>query len=405
MIKPLDGIKVVDLSRALAGPYCTALLADMGAEIIKVESLNGGDTTRQWPPFDGQHSLYFDAVNRSKRSVCIDFYSAEGHGILERLIAHADVLVENFKLGTLDKLGLTASRLTELNPDLIVGSVNGFGLTGPLKDDAGLDQVVQGMSGLMSITGPGPGAAYRVGVPIVDITSGMICAFGIVSALVGRASGHPVGRVSTSLLETALSLSVFQGQRALSLGEVPVPQGNDHPTITPYGTFQTATEPLNIAVGNDKQWHAFCNLLGLPGVVGDPRFGTGAHRSSNRNELRTMIESALKTRPASEWVSLISRAGIPCGPIHDYTQAFASPQVTALEFVHQRQRRDGSALPMMRGPLTMDGVASEIHSLPPLLGEHTGQVLRELGFSDVEVHELVLSRRVLLADDAVQEPR
>jgi len=341
MIKPLDGIKVVDLSRALAGPYCTALLADMGAEIIKVESLNGGDTARQWPPFDGEHSLYFDAVNRNKRSVCIDFYSVEGREILERLIAEADVLVENFKLGTLDKLGLTAFRLAELNPDLIVGSVNGFGLTGPLKDDAGLDQVVQGMSGLMSITGPGPGATYRVGVPIVDITSGMICAFGIVSALVGRASGHPVAHVSTSLLETALNLSVFQGQRALSLGKVPVPQGNDHPTIAPYGTFQTATEPLNIAVGNDKQWHAFCSSLCIPEVTGDPRFVTGAHRSSNRNELKTIIESALKTRPASEWVSLISRASIPCGPIYDYIQAFASRQVTALKLVHQGQRRDG----------------------------------------------------------------
>jgi len=401
MIKPLDGIKVVDLSRALAGPYCTALLADMGAEIIKVESLNGGDTARTWPPFDGRHSLYFDAVNRSKRSICIDFYSGEGREILERLIADADVLVENFKLGILDKMGLTALRLAELNPDLIVGSVNGFGLTGPLKDDAGLDQVVQGMSGLMSITGPGPGDTYRVGVPIVDITSGMICAFGIVSALVGRVSGHRVGRVSTSLLETALSLSVFQGQRALSLGEAPVPQGNDHPTIAPYGTFQTATEPLNIAVGNDKQWQAFCGSLGIPELAGDPRFVTGAHRSCNRDELRRILESALETRPASEWVSLISRAGIPCGPIYDYTQAFASRQVTALNLVQQGQRHDGSALPMMRGPLTMDGAASEIHSPPPLLGEHTAQVLRELGFSDVEIQELVLSHRALVGDDGV----
>jgi CoA:oxalate CoA-transferase len=394
MTGPLEGIRVVDLSRALAGPYCTALLADMGAEVIKVESLNGGDTARGWPPFEGDHSLYFDAVNRSKRSVCIDFYSAEGREILERLIAGADVLVENFKLGTLEKLGLTPEHLEELNPGLIVGSVNGFGITGPLKDDAGLDQVVQGMSGLMSVTGSSADDTFRVGVPIVDITSGMICAFGIVSALVGRGSGHPVSHVTTSLLETALNLSVFQGQRALSLGEDPVPQGNNHPTIAPYGTFTTATEPLNIAVGNDKQWRAFCTLVGITDATDDPRFDTGAHRSANRDALKAIIETALGTRPAAEWVPIISQASIPCGPIYTYSQAFATPQVEALELVQQRQRRDGSALPLLRGPLTMDGTPSSIQSSPPLLGEHTAEVLREVGYTDDQIDQLEADGRL-----------
>ena len=396
MTGPLEGIRVVDLSRALAGPYCTALLADLGADIVKVESLNGGDTARKWPPFENEHSLYFDSVNRNKRSVCIDFYSAEGREILERLVAGADVLVENFKLGTLDKLGLTAERLAELNPTLVVGSVNGFGTTGPLKDDAGLDQVIQGMSGLMSITGTGADT-YRVGVPIVDITSGIVCALGIVAALLGRANGHPVGHVTTSLLETALGLSVFQGQRALSLGEDPIPQGNNHPTIAPYGTFATATEPINIAVGNDRQWRTFCGLISIPDAAGDPRFVSGALRLANRDELTALIETALSTAPAEEWVPIISGGGIPCGPILGYTQAFASEQVAALGLVHHGRRRDGSALPLVRGPLSVDGEPSEITSPPPLLGEHTAEVLRELGYADADIDRLSESGRLAFA--------
>ncbi|PTT68844.1 CaiB/BaiF CoA transferase family protein [Arthrobacter sp. HMWF013] len=383
MIKPLDGITVVDLSRALAGPYCTALLADMGASIIKVESINGGDTARQWPPFENEHSLYFDAVNRNKKSICLNFYSAEGRAILDRLIATADVLVENFKLGTLEKLGLTKGRLKELSPGLVVASVNGFGTTGPLKDDAGLDQVIQGMSGLMSVTGAS--TTYRVGVPIVDITSGMVSAFGIVSALLGRSSGKPVSHVSTSLLETALNLSVFQGQRALSLNETPAPQGNNHPTIAPYGTFATATGPINIAVGNDKHWHTFCDLLEVPLAAKDPRFSTGALRSANRDQLTELIESALSTKTAEEWISLISQSGIPCGPIYDYAQALATEQVATLGLVQQSRRRDGTALPLVRGPLSLDGEASEILSPPPLLGEHTAEILADIGVTDEEV--------------------
>ncbi|MGF6834144.1 CoA:oxalate CoA-transferase [Paenarthrobacter sp. TE4293] len=395
MLKPLRGITVIDLSRALAGPYCTALLADMGARIIKVESVNGGDTARQWPPFQDGHSLYFDSVNRNKVSVCLDFYSDEGRDILSGLIADADVLVENFKPGTLEKMGFTASRLDELNPGLVLGSVTGFGNTGPLKDDAGLDQVIQGMSGLMSVTGSGPGETYRVGVPIVDITSGMVCAFGIVSALLGTRNGERPSRVSTSLLETALNLSAFQGQKALSLGEAPTPQGNNHPVIAPYGMFATATESINIAVGSDKQWRAFCGLLGVPSAVEDPRFITGADRSANRDQLTELIESALTTKPAAEWVGLISGAGIPCGPIYDYAQALASEQVAALGLVQHRRRRDGSDLPLLRGPLSLDGQASEILAPPPLLGEHTAQVLMERGMTHDDVTRLEREGRLV----------
>jgi crotonobetainyl-CoA:carnitine CoA-transferase CaiB-like acyl-CoA transferase len=395
VIKPLAGIVVIDLSRALAGPYCTALLADLGAAVIKVESLNGGDTARQWPPFEGDHSLYFDSVNRNKRSVCIDFYAPEGRAVLDRLIAGADVLVENFKLGTLEKLGLTKQHLDELKPGLVVASVNGFGTRGPLKDDAGLDQVVQGMSGLMSVTGSSPETASRVGVPIVDITSGIVLAVGILAALVGKGKGKGVSSVSTSLLESALNLSVFQGQRALSLHETPQPQGNQHPTITPYGTFATATEPINIAVGNDKQWVAFCELLGIPDTGADARFATGSKRTANRPELLGIVGAALATRPAADWVPLISRAGIPCGPIYDYSQALRTPQVAALELVQQTRRGDGSELPLLRGPLSFDGMPSEISAPPPELGEHTAEVLREFGFSDPDIRALETAGHII----------
>ena len=302
--------------------------------------------------------------------------------------------MENFKLGTLEKMGLTPARLDELNPGLVIGSVNGFGLTGPMKDDAGLDQVVQGMSGLISVTGSDAGDTYRVGVPIVDITSGIVCAFGVVSALLGRSTGHPVRRVSTSLLETALGLSVFQGQRALSLGETPRPQGNNHPSIAPYGMFVTATEPLTIAVGSDKQWRAFCDLLGLSALADDPRFSVGAKRSANRDQLKDLIEKALLTRTAEEWVPIITGAGIPCGPIYDYTQAFATAQVAALQLVQQGHRQDGSAVSVLRGPLSLDGAPSEVHSSPPALGEHTTEILRELGYSDELIDRLEAGGRV-----------
>lgn len=388
MIKPLSGITVVDLSRALAGPYCTALLADMGAKVIKVESINGGDTSRQWPPFQDEHSLYFDSVNRNKESLCLDFYSSAGQEIIHKLVTTSDVLVENFKPGTLEKIGLTKARITELNPHLIVASVSGFGNTGPLRDNAGLDQVVQGMSGLTSVTGSDPENTFRVGVPIVDITSGMICAFGIASALAGRHAGQVVNRVSTSLLETALNLSVFQGQRALSEGEAPTPQGNNHPVITPYGTYRTATDSITIAVGTDRQWRDFCSILDLQTVVDDPRFISGRDRSANRNQLAELIEARLKTKDAEQWMALISQAGIPCGPIYNYKQAVSTDQVAALKMVHQTQRRDGTPLPLLRGPLSLNDQPSGIKSPPPALGEHSVEVLHGLGISDDQIRRL-----------------
>ena len=391
---PLAGIVVLDLTRALAGPYATALLGDLGATIIKVESKKGGDATRHWPPFEGEHSLYFDSVNRNKSSIAIDFYSADGSALLRRLALDADVVIENFKPGTMTAMGLDPAELRAEKPSLIVASVSGFGSSGPLAQAAGLDQVAQGMSGLMSITGEDAQHPMRMGVPIIDIYAGIFTAVGIAAALVGRERTgggiHGVGRtVETSLLEAAIAVSAFQGQRYLSTGEIPEPQGNNHPVLAPYGVFATADIPIIIAAGNDRHFQQLVELLGEPGLADEPEFATGRSRSSHRDALTARLETLLATRPGLEWVDELRRIGIPAGPILNYQQVFQDPQVRHLDMVQQTTRRDGSALPLLRGPITVDGVAPGIHKAPPALGEDTRAVLDGLGLTAEQIEGLL----------------
>jgi len=391
---PLDGIVVLDLTRALAGPYATALLADLGATIIKVESAKGGDSTRAWPPFEGVHSLYFDSVNRNKSSIAIDFYSAEGAALLRRMALDADVVIENFKPGTMAEMGLDPAELRAEKPSLIVASVSGFGSTGPLAQAAGLDQVAQGMSGLMSVTGDDAEHPTRVGVPIVDIYAGVFTAVGIAAALVGRerTGGGTAGTgatIETSLLEAAVAVSAFQGQRYLSTGEVPEPQGNNHPVLAPYGVFATADIPIIIAAGNDRHFQQLAELLGEPGLADDPEFATGRARSGHRQELTARLEQLLAARPGLEWVDELRRIGIPAGPILNYRQVFDDPQVRHLDLVKHLTRRDGSALPLVRGPITVDGVAPGIRKAPPALGEDTRAVLGRLGLTAEQIDGLL----------------
>ena len=396
---PLHGITVLDLSRALAGPFCTALLADLGAEIIKVESL-GGDSSRHWPPFELEHSLYFDSVNRNKRSVCIDVYSEEGRELLRTLVTRSDVLIENFKVGTLEKMGLDEATLNALNPELVVASVTGFGDRGPLRNAAGLDQVVQGMSGLMSVTGDGDGSTYRVGVPIVDLSSGLTITIGILAGLLGRTRGRMVGRVSTSLLETALALSAFQGQRALSLSEGATAQGNAHPSIAPYGLFRSGTVDVTIAAANEKHWQALCRVIGANALLDDPRFVDESARLAHREALTAALETFLVQETAETWVERLRAVGIPCGPVYDFVEAFGTEQAEALGIVSHVRRRDGSELPLVRGPISIDGDAPTITSPPPLLGEHTVEVLTELGIDRSRI-EALLERGVITQPQVV----
>ncbi len=386
---PLDGITVLDLTRALAGPYATALLADMGATITKVESMKGGDSTRGWPPFENEHSLYFDSVNRGKSSIALDFYTPEGRALLRRLALASDVVVENFRPGVMAEMGLDAASLRAEKPSLIIASVSGFGSTGPLSQTAGLDQVAQAMSGLMSVTGKNASELYRVGIPIVDIYAGVFTAFGIVVALVGRERTGGGLEVSTSLLEAAIAISAFQGQRYLSTGVVPEPQGNNHPVLAPYGMFATADIPIIIAVGSDKQWRDLCALVGDPQLSTEADYITGSLRLTNRDALTERLKRALAARPGLEWVEALRKARIPTGPIYNYQQVFEDPQVKHLDMVQHVTRADGTDLPLLRGPISVDGKALRIRKAPPALGEDTEAVLAELGLTDDQVAGLL----------------
>ncbi len=395
---PLAGITVLDLTRALAGPYATALLSDLGATITKVESIKGGDSTRGWPPFEGDHSLYYDSTNRGKSSIALDFYSAEGQALLKRMALASDVVIENFRPGVMAELGLDPDALRAEKPSLVVASVSGFGATGPLSQTAGLDQVAQGMSGLMSVTGKDADTVYRVGIPVIDIFSGIFTAVGILASLVDRERTGAGHTVSTSLLEAALAISVFQGQRFLSTGVVPEPQGNDHPVLAPYGVFATADIPVIIAVGNEKQWRDLCALVGDASLADQPELATGKLRTEHRGELKERLEALLVARTGLEWVDAFRAARIPTGPIYNFAQVFEDEQVKHLDMVQHVTRADGSDLPLLRGPLSIDGRPPSIRKAPPALGEDTRAVLDALGLSEAQVQGLIDSGVVAARD-------
>jgi crotonobetainyl-CoA:carnitine CoA-transferase CaiB-like acyl-CoA transferase len=385
---PLSGIRVVDLTRALAGPFCTALLGDLGAEVIKVEGLPQGDPTRNWPPFDGSRSLYYLSTNRNKRSLALDLRSTAARIVLPELVAKADVLVENFRPAVLSRLGLDPERLRVERPDLVVASISGFGEVGPMRNDAGLDQVAQGMSGFMSVTGAGEHTPMRAGVPIVDLAAGMFTAFSVAASLVGRATSGRSQRVSTSLLESAVSLMTFQAQRYLSLKEVPEAQGNDHPLVSPYGTFRAADANINVAVGTEAQWHTLCDILGGTELTARAEYADPAGRSANRKALYAELNELFSRRPAEVWLELLREGGVPCGPIYTMDQVFADVQVQALGLVQDVPGEDGVER-LLRGPLSVDGEPSMIRRPPPTFGQHSREVLSELGFDPALVQTWV----------------
>lgn len=380
MTKPLVGVRVLDLSRVLAGPWATQLLADLGADVIKVEKPGAGDDTRHWgPPWHAHDeqkvAAYFLAANRGKRSVAIDFATEEGAALVRRMAADADIVVENFKVGGLKKFGLDADSLRAAHPHLIYASITGFGQDGPYSPRAGYDYIIQGMGGLMSLTGlpdgePG-GGPVRVGVAVADLFTGMYTANAILAALYRRQQTGEGATIDMALFDTQLAVLANQASNALVSGKDPGRQGAGHPNIVPYQPFEAADQPIIIAVGNDRQFARLAAIVGHPEWVEDPDFATNAARVAARDRLVPMIAGIIAARPAAEWLDQLEAAGIPAGPINSISQALADPQA-----VHRGARLSvsGGALgevPMVGCPIRLDGQRIDSPLPPPALGEHS----------------------------------
>ena len=385
----LDGVTVLDLTRVLSGPYCTMMLADMGARVVKVEQPGKGDDTRAWgPPFQAGESAYFLSINRNKESITLNLKHPDGRRVLDALLERADVLVENFRPGTLERMGLGYAEVARRRPGLVYCSISGFGQTGPRRREPGYDAVLQGEGGLMSITGEQDGPAYRLGVAIADIVSGMFSAYGVAAALLAR---HRTGRgqlVDVGMLDAVAAVLTYQAGIYFATGTAPGRLGNRHPTITPYESLETADGELVVAVGNDQLWRTFCGVLGADDLADDPRFRTNKDRVAAREMLRPMLVERLRARPAAEWLADLKAAGVPCGGVRDLEQVFTDPQVLERAMVVALDHPAAGAIRQLGVPVKMGGTPGAVRTPPPTLGQHTAAILGELGIGDAEAARL-----------------
>jgi crotonobetainyl-CoA:carnitine CoA-transferase CaiB-like acyl-CoA transferase len=377
---PLHGITVLDLTRVLSGPYCTMLLADMGARVIKVEHPRKGDDTRAWgPPFLEGESSYFLSINRNKESVTLDFKKPDGRALLDRLIASADVLVENFRPGTLDRLGLDYASLAPSHPRLVYCSISGFGHTGPRRREPGYDAVMQAEGGLMSITGAADGPPYRLGVAIADIVTGMFAAQGITAALFARERTGQGQKVDIAMLDSVAALLTYQAGIYFATGQPPGRLGNRHPTIVPYESFTASDGDFVLAVGNDEQWRRFCDVAGF---LQEEQFATNRQRVVAYDTLKPLLDRQMRTRTRLEWITQLTAAGVPCGSVRDLGELFADPQVTAREMIAEVAHATLGPVRVLGSPLKLSATPAAIRSAPPTLGQHTSTVLaRDLGLT------------------------
>jgi len=398
---PLEGIRVLDLSRILAGPWCGQLLADLGADVIKVERPGKGDDTRGWgPPFlkdrdgrDTSESAYYLCANRGKQSITLDIAKAEGQAIARELAQHADILLENYKVGDLKRYGLDYAAVSALNPRLVYCSITGFGQDGPMKDRAGYDFMVQGMGGLMSITGerdglPG-GGPQKAGVAIADLMTGMYSSVAILAAIEERHRSGQGQYIDMALLDTQVAWLANQNSNYLIGGQIPERMGNAHPNVVPYQTFPTVDGDVILAVGNDGQFKRFCEAAGIAATGADPRFASNALRIANRDACIAAIAPAMKRKTTAEWIASLEPLGVPCGPIHRLNEVFENPQIRHRGLLVDVPHPLAGSVPLVANPIKYSRTPLDYSVPPPLLGEHTDTVLRDLlGKNDAEIAAL-----------------
>jgi formyl-CoA transferase len=387
---PLDGIRVLDLTRVLAGPYCTMFLGDLGAEVVKVEQPGVGDDTRGWgPPFAGGESAYFLCVNRNKKSITVDLKTDEGVDLIRRLAATADVLIENFRPGTMERLGLGDDNLRSVNSRLIYASLSGFGADGPMSDVPGYDLIVQAWGGLMSITGAPDGEPTKVGVAIIDLVAGLMLGKSIAAALFAREKLGVGQRINTSLLEAEVASLINAGSNYLLAGKVPGRWGNAHPTIVPYQSFQTADSYLVIGVASEGIWRRFCQAIGKTEIADDARFAKNADRVENRALLIAMLTEMFHGRDNETWLKILNAAEVPCAPIQTIDQVFAAPQVRHRDMLVEVEHPTAGSVRMAGIPVKFSATPASVRLPPPLLGQHTNEVLSSwLGISGDALEQL-----------------
>jgi crotonobetainyl-CoA:carnitine CoA-transferase CaiB-like acyl-CoA transferase len=380
-IGPLSGLRVLDLTRVLAGPTCTQMLGDLGAEVIKIERPEAGDDTRGFaPPFvpNTKESAYFVGVNRNKKSVTLDIAKPEGQAIIHKLLDHCDILVENFKVGALAKYGLGYEQLAKTHPRLIYCSITGFGQTGPYAPRPGYDALIQAMGGVMSLTGEPNGSPQKVGVPVADLFAGLYGCIGILAAVNHRNNTGQGQQIDIGMLDTHVAWLANQGMNYLATGENPPRLGNQHPNIAPYQEFPTKDGYIILAVGNDPTFERFCKAFGQEALLADPRFATNPIRVQNRQLVTDTLTPVMKSKTTAEWIEALEALKIGCGPINTLEQVFADPHVQAREMVVEMAHGSGETVKVIANPVKLSATPPSYRSAPPVLGEHTNAVLSDV---------------------------
>jgi crotonobetainyl-CoA:carnitine CoA-transferase CaiB-like acyl-CoA transferase len=394
-MKPLAGVRVLDLTKVLAGPLCTQYLGDLGAEVIKIEPTQIGDDTRRWPPFRGETGAIFLSVNRNKRSVAVDLKSAEGQTIVHKLAAQADVVLESYGTGVAERLGIDYPTLKAIRPDLIYVSISGFGRTGPMASALGYDVILQAFSGIMALTGEPGGNPIRSPFSPVDQTTGLHAVTGIMAALIERGRTGRSVRIEVSLFETAMSFLSYNFHVYWENGVEPAKPGSGHESLVPYQAFESADKPVLIGVANDNLWRRFCAAVGRDDLAEDTRFLTSADRSANRTACVGIVQEILLTRTRDSWLELMNSIGVPCAPINSLQEALDDPQTAARGMVMAYDHPVLGPMKTIAQPILFDNEPHNVGSPPPMLGQHTREVLRELAYADGEIDRLTATGVIL----------